>query len=457
MKRIYFDLFSTARFNGEPIEADKEKMLCPLAAVVQQQGYRGKFILLGNASIGKSSNIESLKLHLIVHHRVFCYFNLNKFNIESLKKPINLPKDCIVILDSLDEVQKRRNANDYGDSCVDTRKEAEAFVNSFVNDPKVSCVIIASRFNPGTTKVEGYSQNFLKDFDEIRLSELTETQIDILIEKFGLNVDRDSFAYTLFKTPMYLSMTVEMGEVDKAIEDEASFIDAYLNKLHQTKQSQNDKNDSFIDGSLFEMAYEMVRGRTYSKNISIPQAFNTIFDLINVNNSIFALNYSSVRYISFAAAKHILIKLDQLCRDDDIDEKHLKILLDFPTRPNEVLRFVGELLRHHENRSQIISALNAKDIKQETQWYYNIVWIVLISADDISSIVHSDYFEAGPCFLKMCISRNEYEIASMYGCTSDYLRKKVKSAEKEYKNKESLLFYFLRLVFALCREGISFD
>ena len=85
-RKIDFDLFSTARFNGEPIDADKEKKLCPLATVVQRQGYRGKYLLLGNASIGKSSNIESLKLHLIAHNRVFCYFNLNKLNVESLKK-----------------------------------------------------------------------------------------------------------------------------------------------------------------------------------------------------------------------------------------------------------------------------------------------------------------------------------------------------------------------------------
>lgn len=396
-RKIYFELFSTAWFNGEPVGADKQKMLCPLAAVVQQQGCRGKFLLLGNASIGKSSNIESFKIHLLAHNINFRYFNLNKLNYESFDKPKILPKDCIIILDSLDEVQKQRYTNG---GYVDIRKEAEAFVNSFVNDPNVSCIVVASRFNPSKTKIEGYSSNFLKEFREISLSQLNSKQIDILIDKFKLDVERGSFAYNLFKTPMYLSMAVEMGEVDKAIEDEASFIDAYLNKLHQTKQSQNDKYDSFIDGSLFEMAYEMVRGRTYSKNISIPQAFNTILDLINVNNSIFALNYSSVRYISFAAAKHILIKLDRFCQDDDIDEKHLKKLLDFPTRPNEVLRFVGELLRHHKNRSHIISALNAKDIKQETQWYYNVVWIVLISADDISEIVHSDYFEAGPCFLK---------------------------------------------------------
>ena len=37
-RKIYFDLFSTAWFNEEPFDADKEKMLCPLATVVQRQG-----------------------------------------------------------------------------------------------------------------------------------------------------------------------------------------------------------------------------------------------------------------------------------------------------------------------------------------------------------------------------------------------------------------------------------
>ena len=418
-RKIHFDLFSTAWFNGEPINANKEKRLCPLAAVVQQQGYRGKFLLLSNASIGKSSNIESLKLHLIAHNRLFCYFNLNKLNVENLKKPINLPKDCIVILDSLDEVQKTRMIDE---KPINIRDKAEAFVNSFMTDKNISCIIVASRFNPSATKIEGYSNNFLKGFEEIALSELTSDQMDILVEKFKLNVERDSFAYTLFKTPMYLSMAVEMGGVDKAIEDEASFIDAYLNKLHQIKQSQNDKKDSFIDGSLLRLAYETVRGRTYSKDISIPTAFNTIFDLVIAEDGTCALGYYSIRYVNFCAAKYILNEIERFYENDEIDEKRIKRLLDFSIESDnlECLRFCGELLRHKPECENIVKALNnAEELKQDTEWYYNLCLIIILCYNEIRDTA----FALGNCFCTMYFKRNSglCKAVVMYSDLSRYI------------------------------------
>ena len=384
-RKIYFELFSTAKYNGELIGADCEKYLCPLSRIVHNCGYKGLFLVSGGPSSGKSSNITSFKIHLIKEHKEFIYYDLAELNFKTLTKPKNIPHNCIVIFDSLDEVQSRRCVRN-AERLDGIRKEAEELINSFTNDENVVCVIIGSRFNPSRTKIEGYSNNFLKEFEEIVLSELTSDQIDALIEKFKLNVERDSSAYTLFKTPMYLSMAVEMGEVDKEIEDEASFIEAYLNKVHQTKQPQNDKKDSFVNGSLFELAYETIRGRICNKDISIPTAFNSIFGLSIEEEGKF-LTSSSIRYINFSAAKYIVNKLYQLYQEDDIDEKHVKRLLDFVVESDnlEVLKFAGELLRHHHQKESIVQALNVSRLKQDADWYFNLCLIIfghILQIDD---------------------------------------------------------------------------
>lgn len=434
-RKIYFELFSTAKYNGELIGADCEKYLCPLSRIVHNCGYKGLFLVSGGPSSGKSSNITSFKIHLIKEHKEFIYYDLAELNFKTLTKPKNIPHNCIVIFDSLDEVQSRRCVRN-AERLDGIRKEAEELINSFTNDENVVCVIIGSRFNPSRTKIEGYSNNFLKEFEEIVLSELTGDQIDALIEKFKLNVERDSFAYTLFKTPMYLSMAVEMGEVDKEIEDEASFIEAYLNKVHQTKQPQNDKKDSFVNGSLFELAYETIRGRICNKDISIPTAFNSIFGLSIEEEGKF-LTSSSIRYINFSAAKYIVNKLYQLYQEDDIDEKHVKRLLDFVVESDnlEMLKFSGELLRHHPIKESIVQELNASGLKQNTEWYYNLTLILILhfkrSIDnvkftrddfrspmqfDVETAIMDSEFDVGECFLPMYLARHDkhYHFAFFY-------------------------------------------
>lgn len=437
MKRnIYFELFSKAKYNGALIGADCEKYLCPLSRIVRNCGYKGLFLVSGGPSSGKSFNITSFKIHLIKEHKEYIYYDLAELNFKTLTKPKNIPHNCIVIFDSLDEVQSRRCIRN-AERSDDIRKEAEALINSFTNDENVVCVIVGSRFNPSATKIEGYSNNFLKGFEEISLLELTNDQIDILIDKFGLNVESGSFAYTLFETPMYLSMAIEMGEVDKAIEDEANFIEAYLNKVHQTKQPQYDNKDSFVDGSLFELAYETVRGRTCNKDISIPTAFNSIFDFSITDDGTFALTSTSIRYINFAAAKYIVNKLDQFYQEDDVDEKHIKRLLDFVVETDnlEMLKLAGELLRHHPRKESIVQELNASGLKQNTEWYYNLTLILILyfkhsienvkfARDDFGNsmrfdaetVIMDSEFDAGECFLPMYLSRHDkhYHLAFFY-------------------------------------------
>ena len=396
-QKIYFDLFSTITYNNESISADTTKKISPLSCIIKKNGYKGKFFLVGDASMGKSSNITTVKIHLLKERKEFYYFNLADLNHEVKTAPEIIPN--IVILDSYDEVWK------------ENKNKAYEFIKNILSK-NIVCLIIASRYMP--TATDGFSKEVLEDFIRLNLNELREYQINRYAEKHCGSIKVNSFIKKLFVCPMCLKMFIEMNDKLRVgdIEDEASFISEYFRQMSENKKFAKTSEEGFNSYRLHKAAFDTVKKGGYQQELLVQNVYNTIFYQKHVlNPGSYFLTSSSVRYINWAAAKYIVneIKLEYE-KFNAFSVRYLEHLLDFDFEEDnkEVLRFVGELLRHVPDKEAIIKALDDKDLKkQDTKWFYNLAIIVIVC---YGYKIDDNIFGIGDFFLKNFIKQISEEV-----------------------------------------------
>ena len=117
------------------------------------------------------------------------------------------------------------------------------------------------------------------------------------------------------------------------------------------------------------------------------------------------LKCSSIRFLNFLGAKHIVSEFMHDHNRGRLNRETVEYLLDFVFESDnlECLRFCGELLCHEPQRDAIIKALNARELKQDTECYYNLCLIIIMCLNEIQD----DFFSLGNCFSQMYFKRNE--------------------------------------------------
>ena len=422
---ILFDLLANAKIQDNTYCADKENKLCPLMKILTEKDFKGQYLVLAPASYGKSTSLLSLRISLIeekvktfVYYDLFSFINANKNIKDELEEGAGLPFGSIAILDSYDEVYAK------------DRSKADEIIEKIMRDRRFGCVIVASRFNPAneTNDINRDSCKFWNKFTQIELDPLEKDKIAELADYCQIN--RSSFMYSLLNVPMYAAMALELREdngsenIFDTIEDEASYIEIYFKKLLQRKEAKNINTQfEFDQWSLFERAYESIKEGCCNAKIKIPSSFNSIFrEEFTQDGS--QLRSSSIRFINYAAAKNIVTKLKNLYKDGDMDEKHIKQLIDFAFESGnlECLRICGELLRREPQCDSIIKALNTEELKQDTDWYFNLCLVMfgyLPQVDDnvfaLGNIFPVTYYRRIHRYIK-----NYYFIGGHYFENSDH-------------------------------------
>lgn len=404
---IDFDLFPDVEYNGTKYSADIINKICPLASVLKTNNYSGKYLFIAPASYGKTTNEESTKIHLIKEKKIFVYIDL--FDATRSKEMFNtneydVPKDSIALIDSLDEVYK------------ENRKKAEDIISKIEKDTRFSCIVVASRFEPGKNS-DGFSPKFLKDFETISILDFEHDKIHKLAQI--CRIHESSFVYNeLLKNPMYASIAIMISQNEKvpetifnSVQDEVDLIELYLKKLLEKKDKEKTVESlfDFKSSDIFKCAFDTVRKNPCFFEAGeklIPKAFNTIYRQEYQKDNTFYLRGSSLKFINYAAAKHIINTIIAWKKYRSFNLENIKDLLDFSIETDnyEVFKFAGELLKKLTDNKDILTSLNK--FKDDSDWYFNLTLIILSYFEyNIVDLDGECIWNVGDCFFNMLLNR----------------------------------------------------
>lgn len=406
--QISFEIMPNAFYE---ISSDNSKVITdvvgkrsPLYQIIEKNGFSKisktkKIALIGEASFGKTTIIDDLCIQLMkkgeIYFRVSLFdFQKGKENIDDLLKKASGVKYALI--DGLDEV-------DFA-----FREKAEDIIASIEKMSNLSYIIVASRYLP-KKKLGGFRSDFLDEYEVITLEPLGKDKINALAEK--LSIKSESFVYTLLSVPMYASMSMTIfahygAEIFNTITDEANYINVYFEALsfEKDKKFEIDRSGSYTWSNLYESAYDTLRNKSFSKtDIKIPAFLNTIVSILDNGEDTCYLKCSSIRFLNFFAAKYIIGEFVREHKKGRLDCITITSLLGFFFEADnlECLRFCGELLRCEPQCDSIIKALNTEELKQDTDWYFNLCLITF----GYSQYINDNVFALGDCFAKIYSKR----------------------------------------------------
>ena len=266
MQKIRKDLFPDVIYEGKTYTNGD---VSPLVQIVKQEGYKGKIVVSGEGSIGKSTMLTDLRLSMLREERAFVYFNLRDLmdarDVEALADRVNGYKggDLIVILDSYDETSM--TVDDPENSA---RAKAERLIDGFAARNSVALLVVGARQGCKSTKAKAerddfgfvgrsYEDNLEFDawardrgFKTAMLQRFSDEKLDsILSDRKNISPELRK----LLKNTMFLSMYLEAPEKDwESAASEAKFIDKYFDEVFCAKLEKGKPEDRrTIKASLF--------------------------------------------------------------------------------------------------------------------------------------------------------------------------------------------------------------
>ncbi len=334
MQKIRKDLFPDVIYEGKTYTNGD---VSPLVQIVKQEGYRGKLIVSGEGSIGKSTMLTDLRLSMLREERAFVYFNLRDLmdarDVEALVDRVNVYKrnDLIVILDSYDETSM--TVDDPENSA---RAKAERLIDYFATRNNVALLVVGARQGCKSTKAKAerddfgsvgrsYEDNLEFDvwargrgFKTASLQRFSDEKLDsILSDRKNISPELKK----LLKNTMFLSMYLEAPETDwESAANEAKFIDKYFDEVFYAKlERQSPEYRGIIKESLFS-TINAIGENIWNGYCRKPRnrvdfdnrtELNTIFTQEQDGND-WEAHATQEKYLSYCVAKY----LSQKGRDD---------------------------------------------------------------------------------------------------------------------------------------------
>ena len=393
MQKIRKELFPDIQYGSETICTNGEDS--PLVRVLEKEEYKGKIVVSGEASIGKSTMLTDLRLRLLEKEKAYVYFNLRDLKAgEDDKNIITLinnykEKDLIVILDSYDETST--SPDRYGDT---QRKTAEDLIEYCAGNDKVALLVVGVRQgcksthemrveHGGFSATQGFQRNqenaeknYL-EFDKwaqdrgfrfAKLQRFSNERLDRILDKWKVVSGE---LRELLKNTMFLSMYLEAPEADwESATNEAKFIDKYFEEVFCNKlERQDTANREIIKEKLFsticDIGENVFNGfcQLGSKEVKFGNRteLNTFFKQ-EQRGTEWIITATQEKYLSYCVAKYLSITIE-IEKDIGIiisAAERLYMLMESGDYINEGLYYTGQLIDKR-------SANHVNEVLQQTE------------------------------------------------------------------------------------------
>ena len=382
-------------FMGEIYSYREQEDCWPLEQIVKKMQYRGKFLLSGEGSIGKSTTITDLRLMLLSEGRPHIYCNLKELNNDA-SKAVKIEKliktytgnNLTLLFDSFDETSV--NGEDISHS---PRYIAEKLIEQCCSSGKIRLIVVGARIGcdcchdlkKGETKkwresrresgdslgtFETWAKE--KSFKILRMESLSEEKIrqilNVTIQENHIEIPdslRDLLSNTMILC-MFVRMYEEGVKIDGAVAktNEATFIFQYFYSLFAHRANgvsgKYDKENAITARfkSLKEIGknvYDSICGRA-GEPVLLPEDLNTFFYMIEGKDGQIA-SCSQDKYLLFCAAWYLYDQMRSLVRLKNIQNSLsrvrnlLSVYKDLVTpgryvqknRWKQILIYLGEL------------------------------------------------------------------------------------------------------------------
>ena len=351
MQKIRKDLFPDVIYEGTIYTSGD---VSPLVQIVKQEGYRGKIVVSGEGSIGKSTMLTDLRLSMLREERAFVYFNLRDLmdarDVEALADRVNGYKGdgLIVILDSYDETSM---AVDNPENSA--RAKAERLIDDFATRNNVALLIVGARLGckSANTTIEFDAWARDRGFKTATLQRLSDEKLDsILSDRKNISPELRK----LLKNTMFLSMYLEAPETDwESAANEAKFIDKYFDEVFCAKlERQSPEYRGIIKEKLFSIINKIGESLWNGfcgnprKRVEFENSLelNTIFKQKQYGND-WEVHATQEKYLSYCVAKYLSQKGGEGILNIFNDRSGSDFLPeDLERTINEGLYYTGQLL-----------------------------------------------------------------------------------------------------------------
>lgn len=268
-KTNYYDKFDLDGYIPRKVVVSEQENNPPvsLVKIINEKTKRNIFVLVGEAGLGKTYELQRLAIELYDSYYYPIYFTLKEFN------PLENPADQIpclaeyifskvpfcLILDGYDEI-KNTNYRDVDFPNVISR--FADMVNQQYHGKQLFAIVISSRKNY-------YYSGKITGAENVVLCDLSENDINMELEKHNIlptafyDEIRAKRLNTFISNPFYLKHIIKLFKADEGVLPAASsLMDSII--VHLFK----DKNYEKYRGQSFRLTEENTKGRKLLQKIS---------------------------------------------------------------------------------------------------------------------------------------------------------------------------------------------
>lgn len=396
---IYYKLYPDIKCQNERYTIFNTDNLATIPPIIQlyKNWIGDNFLLLGEASIGKSTSMRVLEADLLYNGipvvLIECGTITKQTNLRLLLSHVR--ENSVFLIDGLDELNSHYE------------KKLINFINSIVGKYKV---IVSSRYNPAKkTPKEDSSFEKMKHelFKRFIVAELCPFSPEAITMIVGEYIDSESKCFGLLSNTMFLSIILSFfegpkkGEISKFrfAEDEISFIQTYFDILFAEKEKSK-KSDIYLRG-IGNAIYKMSAQMPLTESLDIPDELNGIFRLVKFKSANFKITSNQLRYLDFALAKYLYSRV--------LEEYNIGLNSDmlnriFQSKLNRrALVYLGNMFEKSLVGKDILAKLNLFP-KTDTISYMNLVYVFLgYRKGVLDDMDVNNVFDIGKGFVKIAL------------------------------------------------------
>ena len=304
-KSIY--LYPSLEYNDEEFKSDienKQSSLCVLYNKCFADLSEKKIWLSGEASIGKSSLLETLRIHFLKEDISYIYIDLNELNnnkkaLYRLEEKIQkLGTQVTLVLDSYEELY---------DKNIISRIDEIIYNNCFNLDN----IIVSSRDDKRIT-IDKKRVSIFEKYSRIKINKFTIEQVKGILKRNGM--DSSLFSKStleLLQNTMFLSTMLKINAqkglrsayVLAKANTEMTFLQKYFDLVFEEKN--NDKEAKTHISTMGKRLYEYIVFNKYSESkVHIPIELQGIF-LSRKSKKGYYIKASQLKHTYFAIATYL--------------------------------------------------------------------------------------------------------------------------------------------------------
>ncbi|MBQ3589687.1 MAG: hypothetical protein II980_04460 [Clostridia bacterium] len=406
-KSIY--LYPSLEYNDEEFKSDienKQSSLCVLYNKCFADLSEKKIWLSGEASIGKSSLLETLRIHFLKEDISYIYIDLNELNnnkkaLYRLEEKIQkLGTQVTLVLDSYEELY---------DKNIISRIDEIIYNNCFNLDN----IIVSSRDDKRIT-IDKKRVSIFEKYSRIKINKFTIEQVKGILKRNGM--DSSLFSKStleLLQNTMFLSTMLKINAqkglrsayVLAKANTEMTFLQKYFDLVFEEKN--NDKEAKTHISTMGKRLYEYIVFNKYSESkVHIPIELQGIF-LSRKSKKGYYIKASQLKHTYFAIATYLYETMLEPVflpeRANMLSKDNIASYLDaeFGTYIHS-LTYMGEMLRTHRYATEIMALFDKQIPKKKTFLYLNVVAIFLgYNNGVLNDKEQNGVFNLGKAFIKI--------------------------------------------------------